>query len=252
MRRCGKIPALARGRRRRAQYRECFQAHLLPNDVQVSARKTVPLRRVRARHPASRVGQLAEASRRAGPDAREGRHLQPASARASARGRISCWYFVFDTAPREDVTPRSPIVLNKVIGTDRAFGVVLGAGGRAGCRLGNISSEVGLLARFPAADADLARACKNHLALRRSKPDGGGEVYEGGGLRGLAFPYREHDPSGVPERRRVVDVARLVARPLRGPITGVAFDLARAVPAARAAMPKAAVNEKTNTAGGKH
>jgi Restriction endonuclease NotI len=55
------------------------------------------------------------------------------------------WIFVFDTAPKEDVTP-SAIVLNKVIGTDAPSVSYWALEVAPDAALGNISSEMGLLA----------------------------------------------------------------------------------------------------------
>jgi len=55
------------------------------------------------------------------------------------------WIFVFDTVPRTDLTP-SPIVLNKVIGTDAASVSYWALEVAPQAALGNISSDVGLLA----------------------------------------------------------------------------------------------------------
>jgi hypothetical protein len=55
------------------------------------------------------------------------------------------WIFVFDAEPRTDVTP-SPIVLNKVIGTDAPSVSYWALEVAPAAALGNISSEMGLLA----------------------------------------------------------------------------------------------------------
>jgi hypothetical protein len=55
------------------------------------------------------------------------------------------WIFVFDTVPRGGVTP-SPIVLNKMIGTDAPSVSYWALEVAPQAALGNISSEVGLLA----------------------------------------------------------------------------------------------------------
>ena len=60
-------------------------------------------------------------------------------------GRFPAWIFVFDTVPREGVTP-SPIILTKVIGTDAPSMSYWALEVAPKAALSNISSDVGLLA----------------------------------------------------------------------------------------------------------
>jgi hypothetical protein len=78
------------------------------------------------------------------------------------------------------------------------------------------------------------------------------ESLKSDGLAGLALPNYQHGPTGTGECVSVPLVSGPVSSYLWGPILNVGFNWAVAIDAMRATMPKAPVNEYTNSPRRKH